>query len=50
MFKVRDRKTGSWITYGDSGEDLESEDRQVAEDMALECWDYGYEPEVIEVP
>lgn len=47
-YRLRDKKTGLWICYGDTAEILETDDAKTADELAQECWDYNYEPEVVE--
>lgn len=49
IFKIRDKKTGAWIKYGDTDEDLWTTDRQMADELVNECRDYNKDGEVVEV-
>jgi hypothetical protein len=51
-FKIRDLKTGQWIrgTFDGVEQDLEYDTREMAEQLAPGCADYGFDPEVVEVP
>lgn len=48
-FKIRDKKTGEWVCYGQTSDQLETDDRQTAQDLVDELQDYGIDGEVVEV-
>ena len=50
-YKLRNKKTGAWVRYGlgEEGEELETVDRRVAQDLADELQDYCIDAEIVEV-
>jgi hypothetical protein len=49
LFRIRDKKNGQWICYGDTTDMLETADRGIAQGWADECGDYNYDAEVVEL-